>query len=154
MCTHEVRRECARPDHHQMRGILAREIFGGERRSGRRAPRREGTAIDHGQRLAGAARHQQIGAEYGGLFKLEIARKHRHQLATEKFFRPRRHDQQRGVGASLRNPVMMAHRHFDLATECVLERFDQSRIGHGARDVVAADGAHGREPVQAAGGGR
>ncbi len=49
---------------------------------------------------------------------------------------------------------MVAHRHFDLAAERLLERLDQSRIGQRAGDVVAADGAHEREPLQAAGGGR
>jgi len=61
----------------------------------------------------------------------------------------------RGVGARVRHAVMMAHGHFDLAAERLLERRDQRRIGQRAGDVVAADGAHDREPVRPpAGAGR
>ena len=145
MRAHEVRGKRAGADHDQVRRILAGEIFRGQRRSGRRSPSRERAAVDHRQGFSGAPRHQQIGAVHRRLVERGVLGKNGHELAAEKFLAPRRHDQQRGLGARLGDAVMMAHRQLDLGAERRLERVDERRIGQHPGDVIAADDLHGAD---------
>ena len=146
MRAHQMRRQRARPDHHQMRGVLARQIGRRERGGAGGAPGGEHRAVHHGERLAGVARHQHVAAVDRRLVDLQIVRIDADQLAADEALArigPGRHQQQlRLAPRGLRDHVGVAQRRRDVAAERLAQRLDQRRIGQRAVDLVGGDDAH------------
>ncbi len=149
MRAHEMRRERARADHHQMRGILARQIGRRERGRAGGAPRGERRAVHHGERLAGLARHQHIAAVDRRAATLRVVGKHRDDLAAEE--RAVRRTVHAGISSTMASAprgcvivMMVAQRHRRRRLRnASAQRLDQRRIGQDAIEFVGGDDAHG-----------
>ena len=145
----EMRRQRAGADHQQPRDVGPREVARGQSRGAGGAPLGQHGAVEQRQGLAGGAVEQQVLAVDRGQRALAVVGKDRDHLHADMALgaaRPRRHQQQGGVGRAgaggRGHGVMVARRHLAAAAEQRVEAVDQRQIVEGGVDLGGREDPH------------
>ncbi len=149
----QLRRQRARADHQQPRGIGAGQVARREAGSTGSAPLGQHGAVEQRQGGTGRAVQQQILAVDRGQRALAVVGEHRDDLDADpsrRAARPGRHQQQHGIGRMraerLRDGMMMPRRHLAAGAKQLVEAVDQRQVVECGIDVGRREDLHENGP--------